>query len=187
MCRAEIPVDYLDNPVLLEDVSSAQSNDDDSNQKYQWYYEGRNGWWKYDERSNNELELAFSAGESSCTLLLAGALYIVDFQALTQVRRSDQTRKRRVKRDTTKFPAKGIAGIKTEKRQVLDPKNDDENSNTNNACDTANIRTNEENLSSTLQVEVISENERVNYVVDMLGVIHLDDDDDSTSDETENI
>lgn len=46
-------------------------------------------------------------GMSDCTLLLAGALYIVDFQAMTQIRQSDHTRRRRVRRDTPLFPAKG--------------------------------------------------------------------------------
>lgn len=65
------------------------------------------GWWKYDERSNSELEAAYSSGEADCTLLLAGTLYNIDFQSMTQVRRSDQTRRRRVRRDTPMFPAKG--------------------------------------------------------------------------------
>lgn len=65
------------------------------------------GWWKYDERSNTELETAYSAGDPACTLLLAGTLYNIDFHTMTQVRRSDQTRRRRVRRDTPMFPSKG--------------------------------------------------------------------------------
>ncbi|KAJ0178289.1 hypothetical protein K1T71_006112 [Dendrolimus kikuchii] len=117
MCRAIIPADYLDNPVLLEKIVPEQFNMDEG-QDYQWYYEGRNGWWKYDERSNSELESAFNGGDPECTLLLAGALYSIDFQSMTQVRCTDQTRRRKVKRDTPLFPAKGVAGIKTRPAEI---------------------------------------------------------------------
>ncbi|CAB3251614.1 unnamed protein product [Arctia plantaginis] len=113
MCRAEIPQNYLDNPILLESLSTGGVNTNDTEDIYQWFYEGRNGWWKYDERSNTELETAYNAGDPACTLLLAGTLYNIDFHSMTQVRRSDQTRRRRVRRDTPMFPSKGIAGIKT--------------------------------------------------------------------------
>lgn len=65
------------------------------------------GWWKYDERSNIELETAFNNRDPECTLLLAGALYSIDFQNMTQIRCSDPTRRRHVRRDTSLFPAKG--------------------------------------------------------------------------------
>ncbi|XP_028165640.1 E3 ubiquitin-protein ligase rnf146 isoform X1 [Ostrinia furnacalis] len=112
MCRAQIPADYLDHPVLLEKNSQQQSADENESVENQWYYEGRNGWWKYDERSNNELESAFSAGDTNCALLLAGAVYTIDFQSMIQFRRNDPTRRRRVRRDTPTLPAKGVAGIK---------------------------------------------------------------------------
>ncbi|XP_075979111.1 ring finger protein 146 [Anticarsia gemmatalis] len=126
MCRAEIPANYLDNPVLLETVTPEEVTTDNSPEIYQWFYEGRNGWWKYDERSNTELETAYNAGDPICTLLLAGTLYNIDFQSMTQVRRSDQTRRRRVRRDSPTFPAKGIAGIKTDNTNIRQSKSDDE-------------------------------------------------------------
>lgn len=65
------------------------------------------GWWKYDERSNIELETAFNNSGGKCKLLLAGALYCIDFENMTQVKCNDRTRRRRVRRDTPLFPAKG--------------------------------------------------------------------------------
>ncbi|RVE41972.1 hypothetical protein evm_013381 [Chilo suppressalis] len=128
MCRAAIPSDYLDHPILLEKLSPQQSTIGTISEDYQWYYEGRNGWWKYDERSNDELEMAFNAGEANCSLLLAGALYSVDFQSMIQVRRSDPTRRRHVRRDVPTLPAKGIAGIKTfDNRQTEPTKTNTEN------------------------------------------------------------
>ncbi|CAG4947766.1 unnamed protein product [Parnassius apollo] len=112
MCRTEIPHDYLNNPVLLDNILEKNSKDC-RNHDYQWYYEGRNGWWKYDERSNCDLEAAFVRGEKDCKLLLAGALYRVDFEKNLQVRQNDQTKRRRVRRDMPTLPSKGIAGIKT--------------------------------------------------------------------------
>lgn len=125
MCRAFIPANYLDNPVLLEIITPLQSIED-SEEDYQWFYEGRNGWWKYDARSNMELESTFNRGESECTLLLAGALYSIDFQSMTQVKRTDPTRRRKVRRDTPLFPAKGIAGIKIENLHVEPTKSENE-------------------------------------------------------------
>ncbi|CAG9793869.1 unnamed protein product [Diatraea saccharalis] len=112
MCRAEIPSDYLDHPILLEKLSSQESAIENINKDFQWYYQGRNGWWKYDERSNEELEVAFNSGETNFTLLLAGALYSIDFQTMMQVRSNDPTRRRHIRRDIPTLPAKGVAGIK---------------------------------------------------------------------------
>jgi hypothetical protein len=43
MCRAQIPSDYLDHPILLDKNVPQQSSPEYSNKDYQWYYEGRNG------------------------------------------------------------------------------------------------------------------------------------------------
>lgn len=43
MCRAEIPPDYLDHPMLLEKLSPQQGNLEEPLLENQWYYEGRNG------------------------------------------------------------------------------------------------------------------------------------------------
>ncbi|XP_063623377.1 E3 ubiquitin-protein ligase rnf146 isoform X2 [Cydia splendana] len=128
MCRAEIPPDYLDHPVLLE-KASPQASSEEVNEGYQWYYEGRNGWWKYDERSNIELENSYNAGSPECTLLLAGAVYRINFQNMVQMRQNDRTRRRRVQRDTPALPAKGIAGIKID-NPTNEAKNESETSNT---------------------------------------------------------
>jgi len=79
----------------------------------QWFYEGRNGWWLYDQRTSRELETAFKEKHPKIELLIAGHLYVIDFQQMLQYRRSDPNKFRRIKRDH--LPAdliKGIAGIK---------------------------------------------------------------------------
>lgn len=110
MCRSDVPAEYLEKPHLLNEAQlereMAQS------EGYQWFYEGRNGWWKYDERTSAELETSFSAGQKRAELLVAGYRYVVDFEAMLQLRRSDPARRRRVKRDTAAAPKKGVAGIR---------------------------------------------------------------------------
>ena len=84
--------------------------------EFQWFYEGRNGWWQYDQRTSVEIEkhhkvtsgkyrgqqniltngkqikrklILFSNvkdGDKRCELLIAGFLYIVDFEHMFQYR-----------------------------------------------------------------------------------------------------
>jgi E3 ubiquitin-protein ligase RNF146 len=113
MCRTTIPDDYLNNPVLV-------SFDDDLLTKttdvYQWFYEGRNGFWQYDLRTSQELEEAHNKGEATCTILVAGFLYVVDFEKMYQFRQNDASRRRKVKREKSgaeaSVPRKGVAGIR---------------------------------------------------------------------------
>lgn len=110
MCRQEIPVNYLDNPQLIavEQPSVAFEG------SYQWFYEGRNGWWQYDNRTSLEIENAYKKDESQCEVLVAGYVYIIDFEKKIQYRRCDPFRRRRITRDWLSMPKKGIAGIPNE-------------------------------------------------------------------------
>ncbi|KAG8196792.1 hypothetical protein JTE90_027513 [Oedothorax gibbosus] len=108
MCRQEIPVNFLDNPQLVAETLSTVAFED----KYQWFYEGRNGWWQYDDRTSLEIEAAYKKGDTECEVLIAGFLYVIDFQRNLQTRRCDPHRKRHIKRDLVTIPKKGIAGIR---------------------------------------------------------------------------
>ncbi|XP_065279963.1 E3 ubiquitin-protein ligase RNF146 isoform X2 [Dermacentor albipictus] len=112
MCRQEIPADFTEKPELIPDPEAEQ--DSPTEESYRWFYEGRNGWWQYDERTSAELEAAAAKQLSRCEVLIAGFLYIVDFEHMVQVRRNDFSRRRRVKRDLAGVPKKGIAGIRLE-------------------------------------------------------------------------
>jgi len=112
MCRREIPQDYLYNPELLSQLElEAGVGFEDGGQ---WFYEGRNGWWLYDERTSQEIEVAWSNQEQRCELLIAGFLYIIDFEHMLQYRRNDPSRRRRIKRDQVSGPKKGVAGLRLE-------------------------------------------------------------------------
>lgn len=109
LCRQEIPLDYLNNPSLLrkEDLLRDSSSEDG----FSWFYEGRNGWWQYDERTSNELEDKYKRDIKVFDMLIAGFLYVIDFENMLQVRRNDPTRRRKIKRDRKDIPKKGVAGL----------------------------------------------------------------------------
>ncbi|KAI8426269.1 hypothetical protein MSG28_005157 [Choristoneura fumiferana] len=89
--------------------------DDDLNTIADCMYCCANGWWRYDERSNFELETAFNLRVSEFSLRLAGADYIVNFQTMVQMRKGDRTKRRKVRRAAPTLPAKAcydVPGIK---------------------------------------------------------------------------
>nr|XP_033795529.1 E3 ubiquitin-protein ligase RNF146 [Geotrypetes seraphini] len=110
LCRQEIPEDFLDKPTLLspEELKAASRGSGE----YAWYYEGRNGWWQYDERTSKELEEAFSKGKKSTEMLIAGFLYVADLENMIQYRRNEHGRRRKIKRDIIDIPKKGVAGLR---------------------------------------------------------------------------
>lgn len=121
LCRQEIPEDFLERPVLLspEELKAAAAGlsrtgktGDDSRGDYAWYYEGRNGWWQYDERTSCELEEAFAKGRKSTEMLIAGFLYVADLENMVQYRRNEHGRRRKIKRDSVEIPKKGVAGLR---------------------------------------------------------------------------
>ncbi|KAM3180933.1 hypothetical protein ACTXT7_015336 [Hymenolepis weldensis] len=102
-----------------------------------WYYEGRNGWWQYDERTANEIESAFSQSLSKCEVLIAGHFYIIDFVNMCQFRKDHSGRSRRIKRDSPNTSKKGVAGIRLSLLQPSLEANVDEDSGDDPANDNA--------------------------------------------------
>ncbi|KAF7658359.1 hypothetical protein LDENG_00013480 [Lucifuga dentata] len=117
----EVPEDFLERPVLLSPeelklaaagVSRGRGMAGSSLGEYAWYYEGRNGWWQYDERTSCELEEAFAKGRKSTEMLIAGFLYVADLENMVQYRRNEHGRRRKIKRDVVGIPKKGVAGLR---------------------------------------------------------------------------
>lgn len=118
LCRQQIPPDFFCRPNLVrrDDLEQPVTFDDG----YSWFYEGVNGWWQYDDRTSRELEAHHKAGHSSCELLIAGYVYIIDLTNMVQSRRNDRTKKRRVKRDLLNLTGrKGVAGLKISSETVM--------------------------------------------------------------------
>jgi len=126
MCRREIPQSFLEHPALLsslettdEQVSRNVTEDAElpapvETEDFKWFYQGRNGWWEYDERTAQELEHHYKKGDKNCELLIAGFLYSIDFENMWQCRRNEPHRRRQIKRDLVGnvTDKKGIAGIR---------------------------------------------------------------------------
>lgn len=123
LCRHSLAIDYLENPTLIKVVGKAnkeekaaktkeKADDETDADDFVWYYEGRNGWWSYDEKTSLEVERAFKSEQRSCTLLIAGFLYVVDFENMFQTRKNEPGRRRRIKRDKKDVESKGVAGIR---------------------------------------------------------------------------
>ena len=112
LCRQDIPADYLDNSQViseaLEDVDKAGES---SQQAWSWFYEGRNGWWKFEERNNEEIEETFLKGTQCLETLICGNLYVIDFTRMEQYQKNYPNRKRKIKRDLQTCDSKGIAGL----------------------------------------------------------------------------
>lgn len=116
LCRQEVPEDFLERPTLLspEELKASAGGRGGAAGDHAWYYEGRNGWWQYDERTRRELEDAFSEGRKTAEMLIAGFLYVADLENMVQYRRNEHTRRRRMKRDAVGVPKKGVAGLRLE-------------------------------------------------------------------------
>lgn len=69
------------------------------------------GWWKYDQRSNEEIEEAFEKKLNKIEILICGELYILDLIQNVQYPKKNSSRKRFIKRDLKCVAAKGIAGL----------------------------------------------------------------------------
>ena len=76
-----------------------------------------------------EIEAAMAREEERCELLIAGSLYIIDFEHMLQYRRNDPSRRRRIKRDQASGPKKGVAGLRLD---VVEEPQEDEPSNAGN-------------------------------------------------------
>ena len=131
LCRQVIPAEFFNAPKLIHLDEVRDKSKTIFDEGYQWFYEGRNGWWQYDERTSQELEMRYKKGDKIFELLIAGFLYVIDLENMRQFRRNDQTRRRRIRRDLRSIPGiKGIAGLKFDGDQSERPSGDGGEDNT---------------------------------------------------------
>lgn len=115
LCREEFSLDSIDSRLVeLEIANNNSSSSSDSN--YHWFYEGRNGWWRYDNRTSVEIEEAHLKQEKTVNVQVAGYVYVIDFEKMLQFRHNGQSRKRKIKRELASTPKKdlnikGVAGL----------------------------------------------------------------------------
>ena len=208
MCRREIPPGYLENPSLLQPLPSFSKSpadtfeaEDSLPQQPQWFYEGRNGWWEYDERTTAELEEAYKeslnvvadegeqvdSGSSpqhgnettskSCELLIAGFLYVIDFEHMIQYRRNEPQRRRRVKRDVRDQieNRKGVAGLRIHSSVTAISQASSLPNNPSNAAvsDASSVATSQIPSHDDSQQDEVDDG--VRSLTDRIGVIQLQD------------
>lgn len=115
LCREEFSLDCIDSRLVeLEIANNNTSSSSETN--YHWFYEGRNGWWRYDNRTSVEIEEAHLKQEKTVNVQVAGYVYVVDFEKMLQFRHNGQSRKRKIKRELASTPKKdlnikGVAGL----------------------------------------------------------------------------
>ncbi|CAF0869414.1 unnamed protein product [Adineta ricciae] len=129
LCRKPFSRELIDKPnVLAAELRDDESlSPSDSTSRHVWYYEGRNGWWMYDQRTNDEIDQSFRRGDRRVEILIVGHLYIVDFENMNQYRLNDTQRRRRIKYDLISAPKKGVAGLKLDLQRTTqyNPANDE--------------------------------------------------------------
>ena len=123
LCRQVIPDSFLDSSQVisgaLDDVDTHLSSSDPQPQTWSWFYEGRNGWWRFEERCNEDLETTFLSGKQSLETIICGQLYVIDFVRMEQFQKRYPTRKRKIKRDLKSSENKGIAGLQTSQGKTM--------------------------------------------------------------------
>jgi len=116
LCRRPFSREYIESARVLqsaaEDLNDTPPIGDVTDVgSWQWFYQGNKGWWKFEERTNEELEEKYALGVPSFETLICGKLYTIDFRSMDQYQTSYPTRKRRIKRDLTNSDCKGVAGL----------------------------------------------------------------------------
>lgn len=130
-------------------MKDCQSPSTPKEEKYDWFYEGRNGWWQYDQRASTILEDAYTSEARSCELNIAGFIYLINFENMVQFRKSHPARCRRIKRDKAGVDRKGIAGLKVKPKTEIDTSEEQGNNVTQK--DTLNNKPLSHNSSSNTQ------------------------------------
>ena len=112
ICRQSIADEDILRPSLLTNLTADRNDNVATTTTSKWFYEGSNGWWQYDDRTNAELENAYQSKEKTHKIMVAGNLYNCDFEQMLQIRSHNPSIFRRIKRDSATADKKGIAGIK---------------------------------------------------------------------------
>ncbi|QQP49147.1 RING finger protein 146, partial [Caligus rogercresseyi] len=82
LCRSPITHGYLDAPEVVV-LGQESPSEESSDEAYAWFYEGREGWWRYDDRTSKEMEEIYASSQdsgSTAELLIAGFIYVIDFE-----------------------------------------------------------------------------------------------------------
>ncbi|CAJ0920563.1 unnamed protein product, partial [Mesorhabditis belari] len=82
-----------------------------------WVYKARgNGWWRYDPRTEKDINDACRLGKQKCEVNTCGMTFVIDFQEMVQYRKDTPDVQREISRadgeqDLTRMQIRGIAGV----------------------------------------------------------------------------
>lgn len=124
LCRTPIPSNYFIRPRIVRHASegsqsaqwasaseSADTPDADAADSSAWSYQGRNGWWLFDERTQMQLRQAKRSGQQRLDVQVAGSCYTIDLLEMVQYRRDNPASKRRIRVGTADISDKSIKGV----------------------------------------------------------------------------
>lgn len=110
----------MQTPTAGSDVPTAaqynvQANFNVARVKFFWLYSSRgDGWWRFDQRCEKDIEDEFLANKPNMEMYLFGKPYILDFVAMRQWQKGNLDAWRQIKRVTSSefdmHNVKGIAG-----------------------------------------------------------------------------
>lgn len=145
LCRSTIPQSFLLKPNLFAkklDENESEEGESQTEDCYTWFYQGKQGWWKYDERTSEEIENAYINKLDSLDVLIAGAVYIIDLKNKIQYQKNRNWRRREIKRDIVTASRKGIAGMHDSGKGDNDTSADGQSTmNTDNGAGTSSTQT----------------------------------------------
>lgn len=115
MCRQDIPVGFLESAAVLRKASQELNDtpplESTGPEDWQWFYEGKNGWWRFETRNNDELEENLRTGNQQFETMICGHIYVMDMVKFEQYQKDRPQRKRKIRRDLKSMECKGVAGL----------------------------------------------------------------------------
>lgn len=175
LCRVDFSLETIE-----QNLSVPETNPTTTSSESQWFYSGKNdtGWWKYDERTTQDIEEAFQKPDiKSVVISIVGFFYTVDFEKMIQFRTSDPSRHRKIKRETKEtiqkdFNIKGVAGLRTQEvprvpeadvTPTSDPsKNSNQSDSEDSAAGSSHPRLDSVSSSVEQLVDLVSKNLHIN-------------------------
>ncbi|KAL7034232.1 hypothetical protein ACKWTF_007904 [Chironomus riparius] len=148
MCRKPFNIEEIEQNVGIEKTSI--------DKQFNWFYQskGSTSFWAFDERTNEELELAYSDEKDHLIISIAGFVYCIDFLRLIQYPVNHPERIRKIKRcdelNQESLTIKGIAGVR-----LTESGNDNSTSDINEEASGTNDDELSQILSESLQIEEV--------------------------------
>ncbi|VDL71043.1 unnamed protein product [Nippostrongylus brasiliensis] len=93
--------EQLEEPAA-ESLEESQEQEEPANvaadeTRHYWLYKGRGGWWRFDPRTEKDIEHSRCNGDKTVDLVICGFMYVLDFERKVQYRKDAPNRIRDIK------------------------------------------------------------------------------------------